>query len=418
MDDYLKGSNMLYVEALCPQLTASPSASNHEQQPYPNLLFGLGREPRHISYGDAAMASEIGGLDPLAGGPRIHQLYLAGLKVGSLVGGDEIRYESALATLTSAGRTVLGLSDRDVRKTVEKAIQRGMKSPRMASPWGTIRDSRDAILHWVAWWDGVTLDEFKGTKQTNLLRLLAAFALKGITVGCVDIRFSVREASELAGFSTNTVNAMLKPGGRVEASGYLKAVKRARPGDLASTNATTWRPMAKRENSRQDVVPQLGIQLSRISSFASPSANVFHGRSIVWRLYSTLTDEEVEVSPLASFLGVTKQTVRDNLHYLASHGLAERVTRTTWRGFLVDTRDLPARDGVDHQGRRRERHQAERAHYALWVARRNEFEVERRQGTTTVPTEDAAGHDPEEPCPIWDDETGEIVQYVNRPMLV
>jgi hypothetical protein len=260
-------------------------------------------------------------------------------------------------------------------------------------------------------------DEFKGRKETSLLRLLAAFALKGIIVGCVDIRFSVREASEMGGFSTSTVNGMLRPRGQVEASGHLKAVKRARPGDRTSTNATTWRPMVKRENSRQDVVPQLGIQLSRISSFASPSANVFHGRSIAWRLYSTLTDEEVEVSPLASFLGVTKQTVRDNLHYLASNGLAERVTRTTWRGFLVDTTDLPARDGMDHRGRRRERHEAERDHYALWVARRNEFEAERRCADT-IPSRDTSAYDPDEPIPIWDDETGEIVDYVTSLTLV
>jgi len=416
MGDNINASNMLYVEALCPYETASPSSTNHPPQPHPNIVAGTGREPRHISYGEAAMATELAALDSIAGEPRLHQLYVAALKVGSLVGGDEIRLERATAMLTNAGRINLGLPDRDVRKTVGKAIKRGMKSPRTASPWGTIRDRQDAVMHWVDWWDGVTSDEFKGTKETSLLRLLGAFAIKGVTTGCVDIRFSVRQASEMSGLSTSTVQTMLKPNGRAEASGYLKAVNRAKPGNLASTNATTWRPMVKRENSRQDVVPQLGIQLSRISSFASPSANVFHGKPNAWRLYSTLTDEEVETSVLASTLGITNETVRANLRFLASNGLAERVSRTTWRGFLADTSDLPAPDGVDHRERRRERHLAERERYALWVARRAEFEMERRNATT-VPIGDIAGYDPNEPHPVWDDETGEIFGYVMSPAL-
>ena len=102
MDDYLKGSNMLYVEALCPQLTASPQHPTTSSSPI-QTCSSVSAGSRVTSL--TAMRRwppRIGGLDPLAGGrPRIHQLYLAGLKVGSSSVETRFAMRAPSATLTT-----------------------------------------------------------------------------------------------------------------------------------------------------------------------------------------------------------------------------------------------------------------------------------------------------------------------------
>lgn len=363
------------------------------------------REPKHISYGAAALKDEVARLDALAG-QRQHQLYVAALRMGSLVAGDELRLGHAEAVLTDAGRHRLGLGEREVRKSVSAGLERGIRSPRTASAWGTIHDRNDAILFWSEWYQAVSQSEqFKGTRDSTLLRYFAAIYRKATTrARCRDVRFSVREASEMAGLSTNTVSTMTKAGGDVEASGWLKAVDRVRPCDPTSRKATTWRPVIKRPFPRQDVVPALGIQLSRKRAFGSPSANVLHRKANAWRLWSSfLCDEEVTVPELADAMGIKPKAVRTNLKFLEANGLAERVTRTTWRGTNTDADGLPSPDGVDYLARKRQMNAWQRALYDGWQKARAESDARRHSGDESGPAHDIV--------------TGEILRCMWSPSL-
>jgi hypothetical protein len=373
-----------------------------------------GREPRHISYGDSALNREIADLDPLAGQGH-HALYVASLKMGSLVAGGELFYERAEAMLTNAGRTTLGLSIGDVAKTVGKGLDKGMMSPRGAPAWKSVGSRNDGILRWFRWFEQMDPEDFRGTKGSTLLRIFAAFAIAGISIGKVDIAWSIRQAAEGSGLSRSTVHNLLKPGGRAVESGYLKpAGRRSRPGDLESTHATTWHPIIKRDFSRQYGCLVDGTQsLSRETPLRSPELNLFHGRGNGWRIHSMLTvDEEVTVAEIATATGLTPATVRSNLKFLEAQELAFRVDRWTWRAtVLTPDRSAAAPDGMDYTKVKRERHDVERGQYARSLAaRRTYLERVNRDDEFRSRRTKEVGWDPDEPTPIFDPTTGEILE--------
>ncbi len=374
-----------------------------------------GREPEHASYGEAALQSEVGGLDPLAGG-RTKQLYVAALRMGSLVGGRELRLERAEAMLTFAGRAVLGLASRDVNKTVTKGLRAGMRSPRSAPAFGTIRSRNDAILYWIGWFEQLDPRDFVGTRGSSLLRLFAGFAITGVTAGRVDIRMSIRQAVEASGLGKTKVTELMKKNGEAERSGYLKVVgRRARPGDLDSWQATTWRPTTKGRFAVQDGCLVDGTtSLYRKTPLLSPDPNVFVHKPNAWRLHCLLQpDEEVTVAELVVATGIKADTVRTNLKFLAEHGLAFRIDRTTWRGTTnPPDKHAPAPDGLDHAALRRERHATERNKYRMWLEVRRAYRDAPRGELVDGNGDVGDGYDPDEEVPVFDPETGEIVVYV------
>jgi hypothetical protein len=103
---------------LSPIEPASASAVNAEVQ----STFFVGREPRHLSYGEVALRDEVGKLDPTR--DRGHQLYVAALKMGNLVGGSELTYARASTALAAAG-SALGLQGRECHATWNEALGRG-----------------------------------------------------------------------------------------------------------------------------------------------------------------------------------------------------------------------------------------------------------------------------------------------------
>ena len=385
-----------------------------------------GREPEHASYGEAALQSEVRGLDPLAG-ERLKQLFVASLRMGSLVAGDELRLERAEAMLTSAGRVTLKLPSREVDKAVTKGLRAGMRSPRSAPAFGTIRSRNDAILYWIQWFEHLDPAEFVGTRGSSLLRLFAGFAITGVIVGKVDIRMSVRQAVEASGLGHTKVGELMKPNGEVVRSGYLKVVgRRARPGDLDSWKATKWRPTTKGRFAVQDGCSVDGTtSLYRKTPLLSPDVNVFVRKPNAWRLHCLLRpDEEVTVAELVIATGITADTVRTNLKFLAEQGLAFRIDRTTWRGTIKSPdKKASAPDGLDHAALRRERHEAERNSYRMWRdVRRTYRDTPRGE---LINDSDVAGEwfDPEEEMPVFDPETGEIVvamdtTYNNGPAVM
>ena len=372
----------------------------------------LGREPKHASYGETALQSELALLDSLAD-QRIHKLWIASLKIGSLVGGGEIRLERAQAVLAHAGRVTLRLSPRDVEKTVAKALNKGMQSPRMAPCWGTIERANDAMLRWFDWWESLASEDFQGTKGTSLLRMLAAFAITGITVGKLDLRFSVRQAAEASGLGKGKACELLKPGGEVERRGHLKPVgRRARPGDLNFTSATTWRPILKRGFEVQNGCLVAGTKsLYPKTPLRAPDLNLFHRKPCAYRLHALLSpEEEVTVTQLATAIGFGIEAVRTNLRFLASHGLAERVDRVTWRGAgALPDRDVPAADGIDHADQKQKQFKKEREDYRRWRSLRLAYRD--LPNPTTAPDHLPAGpgYNPDEPSPLFDPDTGEIL---------
>jgi hypothetical protein len=122
-------------------------------------------------------------------------------------------------------------------------------------------------------------------------------------------------------------------------------------------------------------------------------------------------DEELTVLELATGIGLTLGTVRSNLKFLAAYGLAFRVDRTTWRGTpTVPDKCAPAPDGVDYNALKRERHTTERNEHRMWVNvrklyrdRPDELEEFRSRRMTEE------GWDPDEPTPVFDSMTGEIL---------
>ena len=118
-----------FVAPLTPH---SPSASaTNFRVPQPNVYLKPGREPKHISYGEAALRDEVAWLDPLANNRR-STLYVAALRCGSLVGGGELGEERALRCLTDAAVSMLMLPLSEAMKTVRKGLKKGIRSPRSA----------------------------------------------------------------------------------------------------------------------------------------------------------------------------------------------------------------------------------------------------------------------------------------------
>lgn len=373
-----------------------------------------GREPRHISYGEAAAASVARQLDPL-GDRRHRQLYLAALTLGSLVAGDELPVWRAECILKGAGCRVLGLSMSDVQKQVDAGLKKGMQSPRSAPEWRDIQSRTDAIMRWVSWLEDLDHADpvFAGRKGTSLLRFHVGIGIAGMTVGKIDLGLSVRRCAEFSGLSTSTVCTLLK-GNTVEKAGYLHVERQtgAHP-FVDGYSPLVWTPTRKRGLSRHlDVGPTSthpGVATTRVSR--SPAANVFHRRAAAFSIAQLLADdEEATVGALGKATGFTPSAVRDNLKYLAANGLAMRVDRFHWRGTLTGIDPLePAPDGVDHAARRRVRHEEERRRFtekrAEWTAARLEARAnEKRDGAA-----DEGGYVPGEPEPIFDPDTGEIV---------
>ena len=265
-----------------------------------------GREPEHASYGEAALESEVGGLDPLAGG-RTRQLYVASLRMGSLVGGRELRLERAEAMLTFAGRVILALPARDVEKTVTKGLKVGMRSPRSAPAFGTIKSRNDAILYWIGWFEQLDPRDFVGTrglKPPAAVRRVRHHRGHRREGGHQDVRPA---GGGGVGVGQTKVTELMKRNGEVERSGYLKVVgRRARPGDLDSWQATTWRPTTKGRFAVQDGCLVDGTtSLYRKTPLLSPDVNVFVRKPNAWRLHCLLRpDEEVTVAELVEATGV------------------------------------------------------------------------------------------------------------------
>jgi DNA-binding transcriptional ArsR family regulator len=290
-----------------------------------------------------------------------------------------------------------------------------MKSPRMAPAFGDVRNRQDAVLKWTQWYESLDL---KGTRGGTLEKLFAGLFLKATKAQTLYIGFSVREAAEMGGMSTSTALTMMKRGGAVEVSGYLKAVNRSKAG-FTSNKSTTWKPILKHEKSRQEpssMVMHPTVAINR----ASPASNVMHGKTTAWRIYCRLSHEEVTVSSLAAALGLTPETIRNNLRYLADNGLAERIDRFAWRGVDRDLNELPDPDGVDHAARKRERHNRERADFHMKREARAAWEKEREaalaraialhRAERTRRKKDRASL--EETDPLYDLATGEILEMV------
>jgi hypothetical protein len=142
------------------------------------------------------------------------------------------------------------------------------------------------------------------------------------------------------------------------------------------------------------------------------SANVFHRRANAWRIYSLLTEEETTIETIVATTGIKAKTVRANLSFMAQEGLAERVSRTTWRATsaVVDT-SAPAPDGRDYATERRQRHKRERESYHRLHTYRNlrrAWANEKPMYGFDRPGDE--GFDPDEPCPIFNPETGEVLE--------
>ena len=335
--------------------------------------------------------------------------------MGSLVGGDELRYERVYEALCRAGRG-LRLDESTVRKTVEWGLQHGMKNPRTAPEWRDVADANDARLRWLDWWEAIDLAAFPKSRGSTLLRVLAAVALAGMAVGKVDLSMSVRQVGEAGGMSTSTVWPLLKRGGDIERTGLLRAVHRVKPGSPTGPKSTTWRPAvrsAQNRDNRHRPVAYASDCREKARLPSSPALDVWHRRSNAWRLTQLLdVDQETTVAALATSTGLSLVTIRRALGHLAAHGLAERVDRIHWRAALTrPNAEMPAPDGVDHAAKRRERHAQEREHYRRGLAARAAAEEERRAHLAAWRRHGPAEGwwDPDERVPLFDPETGEVV---------
>jgi hypothetical protein len=187
----------------------------------------------------------------------------------------------------------MGLPRAEAARNVRRGLDKGLASPRPPSSWGTIKTSDDARTFWLDWHESIdpAAPEFSGTKGSSLLRMFATFFINGIAVGKRDLDFGVRQAALASGMSTNTATNMLKKGGAVESSGYMKAVARAPHGER---KATTWRPILRNRSAenRDTLMPTHGAKapcVAQNSVSGGPAelgdANVFHNRLNAWRIH-------------------------------------------------------------------------------------------------------------------------------------
>ena len=177
-----------------------------------------------------------------------------------------------------------------------------------------------------------------------------AFALEGMNAGKLDIRLSIRRASDVTGLGTNAVHDRMKRGGAIES--HLQVVgQRSRPGDDRCRQATTWRPKTKRVYREQDL-PSAECSASRLSrktSLVTAAPSTWHRRGNAWRIHGLLSaNEDTTVTELVEVTGLSPAGVRANLKHLAERGLADRVHRTTWRG-TTNTVDERAPRGRWHR---------------------------------------------------------------------
>ena len=322
-----------------------------------------GREPRHISYAESALKDEAAKLyaETARHGDWHKMLFIAALRMGSRVGAGEMDHERAHRVLSAAGRHAMGMSATEAAKQVTRGLDKGLRSPRAASAWGTIKTREDGSLYWCRWWDSLDQADFVGTKGSTLLRLFAAMTLNGIAVGKRDLDFGVRQAALATGMSTNTLTKMLKKNGAAEASRYIRAITRAKHGERKTT---TWRPVLRARNDelRDTRMRSTGgakapcVAHSRASGGPAElaDADAFHGRLNAWRIYSLLsTDEEATVPQLVAVTGLTAATVRDNLRWLAERNLATRVDRFAWTSTTTDAALVePVNTTIRQTGRR------------------------------------------------------------------
>jgi DNA-binding transcriptional regulator YhcF (GntR family) len=238
-----------------------------------------------------------------------------------------------------------------------------------------------------------------------------------INAGKVEFGWSVRQAEADSGLGRHTVWRLMKPGGDVERRGYLKPVRRSRPGAHHADQpdkASTWRCVARRGKARQApsaVHSASGLSRKTASLPTSPALNLFHRQANAWHIDQRLQEgEQVTVKELVTELGVIPDTVRRALRYLESHGLARRVNRTEWEGTATRAdADAPARDGVDHQAKRCERHRTERKKFKDWCAARRaarEEQAERLDAERSQRIEEAW----EGMTPTFDEVTGRPIE--------
>jgi hypothetical protein len=374
-----------------------------------------GRERQHVSYGDAALRAEVADLDPLIHDRR-KTLYLAARRLGQLVAGGELERHVAAAALQSAGVAVLRLPASDVAKEVRKGLDAGARNPRTAPDWHTVRDAATAALVWLDWYTNLDQSAMPGTRGSTELTLYAGIALVGIAVGKVDLTLSIRDVHRWTGLAVSTILRLKDD--VVLATGVL----RVRQGDgrpaLDGRATTVWSPNGKRAFSRQSGAQPSGQcpSVAKKRVCLDPSLNVFANRRNARRLAELLgTDSEVTVAELVENTKLAPVTVLRNLKYLAAAGLAQRLDRTHWKATPTQpTADQEAPDGVDHRQQRQDRNERERAQFRAHRAARaavwREGELQRKERDEWAAMTSRPGFDPDEPMPVFDELTGEVLE--------
>ena len=97
--------------------------------------------------------------------------------------------------------------------------------------------------------------------------------ITGIIVGKIHIRLSIRQAAEASGLGMRKFEESFKRGG--DAERHLTAIRRARPGDLNSHEATTWRPRTRRSLGGQSAKTRVSASVLSPKSPHTAGLNVF-----------------------------------------------------------------------------------------------------------------------------------------------
>ena len=253
----------------------------------------------------------------------------------NLIGGGELTRERVEVTLQSAARTLtVHLTERDLRRVISDGNRPAAWTSPGRPPNGASGTPTTPASAGASGGRPSTMRPSPGPRGRTRSGCSPAFALEGMNAGKLDIRLSIRRASDVTGLGTNAVHDRMKRGGAIES--HLQVVgQRSRPGDDRCRQATTWRPKTKRVYREQDL-PSAECSASRLSrktSLVTAAPSTWHRRGNAWRIHGLLSaNEDTTVTELVEVTGLSPAGVRANLKHLAERGLADRVHRTTWRG--------------------------------------------------------------------------------------